>query len=214
MEERFDLSAHLPALGERVLLRRPAPEDEAEFLALRRASREFHAPWEPAPRPGSDPCSADAFREYVATADEPRRQRFLVCRRGDGAIVGALHLSEIVRGPFRSAYLSYWCGAPFARRGYLREGLSLLLDLAFGPLGLHRLEANLIPSNVPSRALVRGAGFRQEGYSPRYLEIAGGWRDHERWALLAEDHAARRATRDAGAARSRPPCGAEGLTPP
>ena len=69
----------------------------------------------------------------------------------------------------------------------MREGIRLMLRHAFGPLGLHRLEANIQPENAPSLALVAGAGFRLEGLSPRYLKIAGRWRDHERWAILAEE---------------------------
>ena len=69
----------------------------------------------------------------------------------------------------------------------MTDALPLVLDHAFGALGLHRVEANIMPTNRPSLALVRRAGFRREGLSPRYLKIAGRWRDHERWALLAED---------------------------
>jgi ribosomal-protein-alanine N-acetyltransferase len=49
------------------------------------------------------------------------------------------------------------------------------------------VEANIQPGNEPSRALVKRLGFRQEGYSPRYLKIDGDWRDHERWAVLSEE---------------------------
>ena len=74
----------------------------------------------------------------------------------------------------------------------MAEGIELILRHAFRRLGLHRVEANLQPGNRASRALVRRAGFRQEGFSPRYLKIAGRWRDHERWAITLEDFRVRR----------------------
>ena len=76
----------------------------------------------------------------------------------------------------------------------VREALDQILDHAFGPLGLHRVEANIQPGNEPSIALARGAGFRLEGFSPRYLLIGGQWRDHERYAITADEHAAAKAS--------------------
>jgi ribosomal-protein-alanine N-acetyltransferase len=67
------------------------------------------------------------------------------------------------------------------------EGVGLVLSRAFGPLRLHRVEANVQPGNERSKALVRRLGFTKEGYSERYLKIGGRWRDHERWAILAEN---------------------------
>ena len=98
-----------------------------------------------------------------------------------------INVSEIVRGPFRSAYLGYYAFVPHAGRGYMTEALTLALRWAFRGLRLHRVEANIQPGNQASRALVRGLGFRREGFSRRYLKVAGRWRDHERWALVAED---------------------------
>ena len=78
-------------------------------------------------------------------------------------------------------------GAPFAGQGYMTEAIQLMLRYAFKQLRLHRLEANIQPGNIASIALVRRAGFVREGYSRRYLKICGQWRDHERWAIIAED---------------------------
>ena len=74
----------------------------------------------------------------------------------------------------------------------MTEALRLMLAYAFNDLKLHRLEANVQPENVSSLALVKRAGFVREGYSRRYLKIAGRWRDHERWAILREDWQANR----------------------
>jgi len=62
-----------------------------------------------------------------------------------------------------------------------------VVSRAFRQLRLHRLEANIQPDNEASRRLVKRLGFKLEGFSPRYLKIAGKWRDHERWAVTAEN---------------------------
>ena len=175
--------------GERVYLRHPVAADRDEFLALRRASRDLHAPWEPLPQgdPPVQPVSTEAFDRFLASSDTPTTQRHLVCRFTDHAMVGYFGLSQIFRGAFCSCYVGYWTGAPFVRQGYATEGMALTLVRAFTQLGLHRVEANIVPDNAPSLSVARRCGLRREGYSPRYLKIAGEWRDHERWAITVED---------------------------
>jgi len=92
-----------------------------------------------------------------------------------------------VFGNLRSAYLGYSAFVPHQGRGHMFEGLGLVLRHAFGTLGLHRVEANVQPDNARSIALVEGLGFRREGYSPRYLKIGNRWRDHVRFAMLADE---------------------------
>ncbi len=167
--------------GRRVLIRHPAAEDEAEFIRIVRASRRFHAPWM---APAATP---PVFANLVRRTADPDFKSFLLCRTEDGAIVGCANLSQIFMGPFQSAYMGYWVGAPYAGHGYMTEGVGLVLTYAFRVLKLHRVEANLQPGNAPSRALVQRLGFSMEGFSPRYLKIAGRWRDHERWAILREN---------------------------
>ena len=165
----------------RVFLRPPARGDRDEFTSLMRSSRSFHSPWATAP------TDDDRFAAYLADARRADFEAMLVCRREDNAIVGFFNLSQIVRRGFQNAYLGYAVGKPFAGQGYMRDGLELVLRHAFANLRLHRVEANIQPTNTRSLALAQGAGFRREGFSPRYLKIGGRWRDHERWAILAED---------------------------
>ncbi len=167
--------------GSRVHLRHPATGDRDGFLERVRASRRLHRPW------AWPPDTAEAFETFLDRAGDPTSETLLVCLNDGKELAGVFNLSQIVRGPFCSAYLGYYAFVPFAGRGYMREGLPLTLRHAFGALGLHRVEANIQPGNQASIALARGAGFRLEGFSPRYLKIGGRWRDHERWAILAED---------------------------
>lgn len=102
------------------------------------------------------------------------------------AVVGVFNLSQIFRKGFQNAYLGFYGNAEFAGQGFMTEALRLTVSFAFSELQLHRLEANIQPENTRSIALVRRVGFRKEGFSPRYLRIGGQWRDHERWALLAD----------------------------
>jgi ribosomal-protein-alanine N-acetyltransferase len=169
-----------PAEGRRVFLRDLVARDRDEFLERVRVSRKLHGRWVVPP---ADPAAFDA---YLRRARNPDVETLLVCRREDGAIVGVFNLSQIFYGPLCGAYLGYYAFAPFNGNGYMRDGIRLLLRHAFGPLRLHRVEANIQPGNGSSIALVRGAGFRLEGFSPRYLKIRGRWRDHERWAILAD----------------------------
>ena len=182
-----------PPAGARVRLAVLERGDRAEFLALARESRRLHRPWTYPPE------RADQFEELYARS---RREDFvcLIARLVDGdGLVGVFTVSQIFRGSFQSAYLGYYAHERHAGQGLMREALVQVLDHCFGPLGLHRVEANIQPGNAPSIALARGAGFRLEGFSPRYLLIGGQWRDHERYAVTAEERAAGRATQAAAA---------------
>jgi [ribosomal protein S5]-alanine N-acetyltransferase len=166
--------------GKTVILRHPVRGDLEEFLSLVSASRGLHRPWVYPPR------TEQAFYAYIERVSSERSFGCLICLRETGAIVGVANISEIVRGAFRSAYLGYYGHMAYSGRGLMKEGLSLVIRHAFRKMKLHRIEANVQPENHRSLALVRALGFQREGFSPKYLKIGGRWRDHERWALLAE----------------------------
>jgi ribosomal-protein-alanine N-acetyltransferase len=173
--------------GSRVELRDLVLADREPFLEMVRESRDLHRPWTYPPE------RADQFDDLVSRTVRDDFACLAAVLAGDGDLVGIFTVSQIVRGYFQSAYLGYYANARHAGKGLMSEAMALVLDHAFGPLSLHRLEANIQPGNGPSIALARGAGFRLEGYSPRYLLIGGRWRDHERYAITADEHAANRA---------------------
>lgn len=168
-------------VGEKVFLRPPMRRDLEELIALNRASTQLHRGMV------SPPTQATQFAAFLKRCRSADCVCFLICRVADSAIAGSINLSQIFLGGFRNAYLGYYIGAKYAGQGYMSEAVRLMLQYAFEHLKLHRIEANIQPENVASIALVRRAGFIREGYSRRYLKICGRWRDHERWAILAED---------------------------
>jgi [ribosomal protein S5]-alanine N-acetyltransferase len=177
--------------GSRVELRDLVLADREAFLEMVRESRDLHRPWTYPPE------RADQFDDLVSRTVRDDFKCLAAVLVEDGDLVGIFTVSQIVRGYFQSAYLGYYANARHAGKGLMAEAMALVLDHAFGPLSLHRLEANIQPGNAPSIALARGAGFRLEGYSPRYLLIGGRWRDHERYAITADEHAANRGAQGA-----------------
>ena len=115
---------------------------------------------------------------------------------GSHGLVGRINVANVVEGAFRSATVGYDSYDPYAGRGLFAEGLSLTIDLVFADpplgMGLHRVEANIQPSNHRSSGLVRSLGFVHEGFSRHFLHLPGpdgrrDWRDHERYTMLSTD---------------------------
>jgi ribosomal-protein-alanine N-acetyltransferase len=180
----------LSARGQRVHVRPVAPQDVEPFRAAVEASRERISRWNP----------VDPERIQLDLADQSPTRRTLMIVANDPAgshgLVGRVNVSNLVRGTFHSASMGYDAYDPYAGRGLFREGLALVVDLAFrdaddGGLGLHRVEANVQPANGPSAGVLRSLGFRHEGETPRMLWLGGpdgnAWRDHERYALTAQE---------------------------
>ena len=164
----------------RIWLDKPRAEHCREFIRAMRASRGLHHPWLTAPY---DP---DAWRRYLDRLERKSEEGFLVRKEGDNALCGVVNLSVITWEALCSAYISYYVVQKYAQKGYMKEGLQQVIDYAFVELGLHRLEANIQRGNERSIRLVESLGFQCEGYSPRFIRVNGMWRDHERWALLAD----------------------------
>ncbi|MFC8128297.1 GNAT family N-acetyltransferase [Streptomyces sp. NPDC057302] len=167
--------------GPRVAVRRLRRTDFEELAVLRRESAEMLHRWL-----GARELTAEAFERSLERFEQPTHEGFVVCRHDTGAIVGGININNILGGSLQSGSLGYTSYASTTGRGYLTEGLGLVIEFAFDELGLHRLEANIQPDNTPSLRLVKRLGFEREGLSPAFQFINGEWRDHERWAITAE----------------------------
>ena len=165
-----------------MILEVPSPTHERELIEAVARSQQLHGDWAQPPR------TAAEYATYLQRLARPENLGFFVST-SDGHIAGVINVTEIVRGAFLSAYLGYYALVPHDGRGYMSEGIGLVLDTTFREHGLHRLEANIQPENTRSKRLIESLGFRREGFSPRYLRLAGQWRDHERWAITAEEWA-------------------------
>ena len=172
--------------SKRVYLRDPAPEDCDALITLYRSSRAHFRGL------ANADFDRDGFNQLLTEAAKETNAYFLICLIEDKAIVGSLNFSQIFRKGFQNTYLGYQLFAGFTGKGYMTEAVALGLNYAFLDLRLHRVEANVQPSNKPSIAVLRRNGFAKEGFSRRYLKINGRWRDHERWAILKEDWLAKK----------------------
>jgi ribosomal-protein-alanine N-acetyltransferase len=178
--------------GFRTCIQVPQAEDKEAFLAAMRDSVGLHYPWVSAPKDHA------GWERYMTRLARDNEAGFLIKRLEDGLICGVINLNIITYEALCSAYVSYFGVTAQAEKGYMKEGMLQVIQHAFGELGLHRLEANIQPENLPSIAFAQGVGFQYEGFSPRFLKINGKWCDHERWALLAEGECPPKATPRAG----------------
>jgi ribosomal-protein-alanine N-acetyltransferase len=167
--------------GPRVAIRRIDRQDYAELSVLQRESSDMLRRWL-----GAREMTVEAFESSLERFEQPTHEGFVICLRDTSAIVGGVNINNIVRGALQCGTLGYTSYASTTGRGYMTEGLGLVLQFAFDQLELHRLEANIQPDNTSSLNLVKRLGFQREGYSPAFQFINDEWRDHERWAITAE----------------------------
>ena len=92
----------------------------------------------------------------------------------DGHVAGTCTLAHIDRENER-AEIGFALHPDHWGRGLMTRVVPLVIDHAFDQMGLHRIEADVDPRNVPSLHLLERLGFVREGYL-RERHIVGGER--------------------------------------
>lgn len=176
----------------RLLLRPLAETDRVEYLRMEAASEAHSRPWLPAPDPALTP--GERFTRALEVHLREEKAGTALRRIGildDGRIATIVSLSQIFRGPFLSCYAGWRTSAECIGQGLCTESMRALLDIAFAEppdgLGLHRVQANIIPANSASLRVAAKLGMRREGLALRYLKIDGRWQDHIMFAILADE---------------------------
>ncbi len=172
-------------MGPMTTCRLITPADAPVLAQLLRLNRDFLAPWEPLR--GDDYFTED--RQRIAIQDALREQQEgrnlpLVIVDGAGGVVGRITLNNIVRGAFQSCSVGYWVSEAAGGRGVATAALKQIISVAFGELGLHRLQAETLLHNVASQKVLERNGFVRIGMAPTYLKIAGRWQDFILYQLI------------------------------
>ncbi len=176
----------------RLMLFIAGPDDAARCIRFNRDNEVFLKPWEPPMTPRSfDPVSvADTRNRAVTEAKAGAAFSFAVAARGAGdetPILGWCTFSNIIRGIFQACFLGYKLDERSQGHGYMTEALTAAIDYLFTTQRLHRIQANYMPHNQRSAAVLRRLGFTIEGTARNYLFIGGQWRDHVLTSLVNPD---------------------------
>ena len=154
-------------------------DDVPDLTALLVANRQHLAPWQPTAahdaftEAGQAAAVSAALDAWAAGQSVPH-----VIVEASGAIVGRVSLNSIIRGAFQSASVGYWVSGDATGNGIATTAVASIVDLAFGELGLHRLQGETLAHNVASRRVLERNGFVEYGVAPDYLRIDGRWQEH------------------------------------
>lgn len=175
--------------SERLFMRPPSPDDWAAWAKVRRANQDHIQPFEPLwPQ---EPFSEALFQRRIERQSQEwalgYAQAFLIFKREDGALIGGMNINNICRGAAQYAALGYWIDKAHEGQGYMAEAIALTLAHCFETLGLHRVNASCLPHNIRSKKTLIMAGFKQEGFAEKYLQINGVWEDHLLFGLPIEE---------------------------
>lgn len=180
MVSSFIESKDILSTGKRIYLRKPHMQDKYDFVSSLKKSKKFHYPWI------INKINLSFYQGYLLRFEKNSEGHFVCCLKTN-SILGVINVNDISPGPEKTGFLGFYAFVQHARKGYMSEGMQLVIERSFNSMRLQRLEANIQPSNVASKNFINRLGFQQQWHSRRFLRVAGRWKDHERWTLEKQD---------------------------
>lgn len=179
---------------ERLELRIAGPRDLDGLVAFRRDNRVHLTPWEPSR--SESYYGEDAWRqriqENVESAEKDQGYGFVLCPHEDPKlIIGVANLRDVYRYFLQSATLGYSIDYRWQGKGLMTEAVQAVMWFAVVDLGLHRIEACYMPSNVASARVLAKLGFEIEGRLRQSLLVNGRWEDHIVCSYISGQHASK-----------------------
>ncbi len=172
-----------------IYIRAYEPSDAEALLALHLYNREFFQLYNPARDE-----SFFTLETQLAGIDkgndarsEDKRYPFGIFLKETSELIGEISLFEVIRGPLQKCMLGYSLDQRHNGKGYMSEAVRQVVEFAFNEVGLHRIEAGVMPRNKGSIRVLEKAGFRSEGLARKNVKINGVWEDHQMFSLLDED---------------------------
>lgn len=170
-----------------IYLRHLEIKDAASILDLKIRNREFYQPFEPIRDESHFTLQGQEIEisNGIQGAEKDQSYIYGIFLKDTDELIGRIALTGIARGPFQNAYMGYYIDEQHNGKGYATTAVSLCLNKAFNEIGLHRVEAGVLPRNLASIQVLEKAGFRHEGLAKTYLKINGNWEDHAIFAITA-----------------------------
>ncbi|GAA3591423.1 GNAT family protein [Klugiella xanthotipulae] len=132
-----------------------------------------------------------AHSPRIRLAEDKDYLMLAVERRDTGRVIGELYFS-LLSVENNGAEIGWALNPDSQGAGYVTEAAGAVLDLAFGELGLHRVEAHVDPRNDASAAVCGRLGMRHEGTLIENALLLGEYCDTAIFALLDRDWATTR----------------------
>ncbi|WGV58935.1 GNAT family N-acetyltransferase [Brevibacillus brevis] len=175
--------------GESIYVRLVQESDAQSLLALELRNRDFFQNFTGTREEAFYTLEGqiDRIKSAMALKEEDRGYAFVIAKKGQDEIIGEVILSEVVRVNLQSCWIGYFLDKEHNGKGYMTEAVKLVVDYAFDILGLHRLEAGVMPHNIGSIKVLLKAGFHKEGIAKKNVKINGRWEDHQTLAIVKEE---------------------------